>query len=41
MLKVLIMAGGKGTRFWPVSTESKPKQYTKIMLTLNYHNMMQ
>jgi mannose-1-phosphate guanylyltransferase len=23
----LIMAGGKGTRFWPESTEKKPKQY--------------
>lgn len=24
------MAGGKGTRFWPESTEKKPKQYLKI-----------
>ena len=30
MLKTLIMAGGKGTRFWPVSTEQNPKQYTKL-----------
>ena len=30
MIKTLIMAGGKGTRFWPVSTESKPKQYTNL-----------
>ena len=27
MLTALIMAGGKGTRFWPVSTEEKPKQF--------------
>ena len=26
MLCALIMAGGKGTRFWPLSTEEKPKQ---------------
>ncbi len=30
MIKTLIMAGGKGTRFWPVSTENKPKQYTNL-----------
>ena len=24
---VLIMAGGTGTRFWPTSTESFPKQF--------------
>ncbi|MCS7204490.1 MAG: sugar phosphate nucleotidyltransferase [Leptospiraceae bacterium] len=27
---VVIMAGGKGERFWPKSTESKPKQLQKI-----------
>ena len=27
----LIMAGGVGTRFWPLSRESKPKQYLKII----------
>ncbi len=27
---VMIMAGGKGERFWPKSTESKPKQLQKI-----------
>lgn len=26
----LIMAGGKGTRFWPESTEKNPKQYLTI-----------
>ncbi len=26
----LIMAGGTGTRFWPVSRKSKPKQFLKI-----------
>ncbi len=27
---ILIMAGGKGTRFWPKSTETKPKQFLKL-----------
>lgn len=31
MLCTLIMAGGKGTRFWPLSTESKPKQFLKLI----------
>ena len=28
---ILIMAGGKGTRFWPTSTEEKPKQFLKLI----------
>ena len=42
MLCSLIMAGGKGTRFWPLSTEEKPKQFlnligeeTMIQMTVN------
>lgn len=27
----LIMAGGKGTRFWPKSTEEMPKQFLKLI----------
>ena len=27
----IILAGGKGTRFWPLSTESNPKQFLKIV----------
>jgi len=27
----LIMAGGRGTRFWPESTKANPKQYLKIL----------
>ena len=27
----LIMAGGRGTRFWPKSTESKPKQFLQLV----------
>jgi mannose-1-phosphate guanylyltransferase len=30
MLTALIMAGGSGTRFWPMSREKTPKQYLKI-----------
>lgn len=42
MLCALIMAGGKGTRFWPISTDEKPKQFlrltgtdTMLQLTVN------
>lgn len=31
MLCALIMAGGKGTRFWPLSTEDKPKQFLNLL----------
>ena len=31
MLCALIMAGGKGTRFWPISTEEKPKQFLNLV----------
>lgn len=31
MLCALIMAGGKGTRFWPLSTEKKPKQFLNLV----------
>ena len=31
MLCALIMAGGKGTRFWPLSTEEKPKQFLRLI----------
>ena len=30
-LHCLIMAGGQGTRFWPVSTKQRPKQYMNIL----------
>ncbi len=30
MLHAVIMAGGTGTRFWPRSTEAKPKQFLNI-----------
>lgn len=31
MLHAVIMAGGKGTRFWPLSRERRPKQLLKIV----------
>lgn len=31
MLHALIMAGGGGTRFWPRSRQSKPKQFLKLV----------
>ena len=27
---VLILAGGKGSRLWPISTENKPKQFLNL-----------
>lgn len=42
MLCALVMAGGKGERFWPLSTDEKPKQFlnllgedTMIQMTVN------
>ncbi len=32
-LSVLVMAGGSGTRFWPVSTEAYPKQFIPLTST--------
>jgi mannose-1-phosphate guanylyltransferase len=29
-LSIVIMAGGAGTRFWPLSTENVPKQFLKL-----------
>jgi mannose-1-phosphate guanylyltransferase len=29
-LVVVIMAGGAGTRFWPLSTEARPKQFLRL-----------
>ena len=28
---VLIMAGGSGTRFWPLSTNERPKQFLDLV----------
>ncbi len=30
-MRFLIMAGGKGTRLWPVSRKNKPKQFQKLI----------
>jgi len=30
-LHICIMAGGAGTRFWPMSTEEKPKQFIDVL----------
>ena len=44
MLCVLIMAGGIGSRFWPQSTEERPKQFLKLlgnksMIQMTYDRM--
>lgn len=43
-MKIVILAGGKGTRLWPVSRKSKPKQFqsltsSKTMLQETYMRM--
>lgn len=43
-MKIIILAGGKGTRLWPVSRKSKPKQFqsltsSKTMLQETYLRM--
>lgn len=45
MFCALIMAGGKGTRFWPKSTEERPKQFLsliddKTMIQLTYERLL-
>jgi len=30
-MKAVVMAGGQGTRFWPASRESRPKQFLQIV----------
>ena len=45
MFCALIMAGGKGTRFWPKSTEDMPKQFLKLidektMIQLTYERLL-
>lgn len=45
MFCALIMAGGKGTRFWPKSTEDMPKQFLnliddKTMIQLTYERLL-
>lgn len=45
-MKVAIMAGGEGTRFWPRSVEGKPKQFLPLvseetMLQLTYRRFRQ
>lgn len=45
MFCALIMAGGKGTRFWPKSTEILPKQFLdlideKTMIQLTYERLL-
>ena len=44
MLCAVIMAGGIGSRFWPQSTEDKPKQFLKLlgdktMIQMTYERM--
>jgi len=47
-MKVLILAGGHGSRLWPMSTSQKPKQFQKfindktlLQLTFDRHNFVE
>ncbi|KEQ22673.1 mannose-1-phosphate guanylyltransferase [Paenibacillus tyrfis] len=45
-MKIMIMAGGQGTRFWPRSVKSKPKQFLSLtsketMLQQTYRRFLQ
>ena len=47
-MKVLILAGGHGSRLWPVSTTQTPKQFQKfindktlLQLTFERHNFVE
>ena len=30
-MRVLLLAGGSGTRLWPLSTEERPKQFLPLL----------
>ena len=34
----VVMAGGKGTRFWPYSVRSRPKQYLQLV---GHHSLLE
>lgn len=40
-MKILILAGGKGTRLWPLCKKSCPKQFVTIYVDPNKHSLFQ
>ena len=40
-MKVIILAGGKGTRLWPLCKESYPKQFARLFPDENKHSLFQ
>lgn len=40
-MKVIILAGGKGSRLWPLCKEEKPKQFIPIFPDKNNHSLFQ
>ena len=39
-MKVLILAGGHGSRLWPISTTETPKQFQNLSMTKHYSNSL-
>ncbi|MEM2367760.1 MAG: sugar phosphate nucleotidyltransferase [Candidatus Bathyarchaeia archaeon] len=38
-MKVMILAGGSGTRLWPLSRENHPKQFLKLFDDISFLRM--
>jgi len=37
-MKFIVLAGGSGTRLWPLSRQNFPKQFLKLPTSTNHEN---